>query len=509
MQVSDIGYSYYANLRSQMNYRERLVESNKDNHPLHMVLYTDGGFRQNPNMAGFGIHGYIHTNQEAKQGSGCKDAHPTAAGYFKKTTENVKPVTVLAYLDYMGPLHHGTNNTAELEALLIGLLCACENKVAKVTFRMDSEYALKGASERIHRMRQLEFISPQTQAPIPNYDHWRMISDLLKEAESLGIEISWSWVKGHSDSVGNNKADVLATRGIVMGRNDAACQPELLLRPAKSYWNAAASFNRFLQESRWYFTTHRKPDESGWHSYYVGASKDEDENFGSPQSDCIYGIIRVKEKDPVLAMLEEHVNTFTDQAHRIMMGRLDFIFNPTHYNDILNGGLGFLYRKLPRIDLYIADKTPVVLEMDPPRKGYAAAMTFNNLEMVLDAALKGDQPEAYTINDITSQIYETVAPAEGSKKKPIKRIQQHIDTSLSELKIGLLSPINTNPVETVLSLGIDTPRRNLLAAIAEEEPKVWVVTWKESDIAFRYATVVISEGAIGIWASPFSNLRLL
>lgn len=487
------------------SYAEQLAEANKDNDPVHLVLYTDGGWRNHPPMGGWGLHGYFCTEKEPKQGTGCKDAILTTRGYQKKDSAE-KQVTVLFYVDGCGGLPNSTNNHAELEGLAVALIIGLVNKVASLTLKLDSEYALKGASERMERMREFDFKNPNTGEAIPNAETWMAISRLMALYQEREIPIVWQWVKGHSDSVGNNKADQHATRGITMGRNDVF-GAHLFFRQRQGYWNPSAEFNRLLNVSRWYFQTGRRaPDDAEYFTYYLGAHGTEDKDHGVPSGTSHHAVVRLKERDPVLTILEDHVNNqCPDQINRIMIGRLDYIFNPNHYNDLLNGGANFLMRKGPRLDFYIADKMPVLAELDPPRKGLEAAVALNKLELVLDRALANDEPEHYVVNDITDVIYET----DTSKKKPVTKIKSHIDSSLASLTVPLKSPVNADPVDVTLTLGLDTPSRNLMAHIAGENPQVWVVTWKESDTAFRYATVVKTEHNVGIWAGTYSNLRIL
>jgi hypothetical protein len=63
----------------------------------------------------------------------------------------------------------------------------------------------------------------------------------------------------------------------------------------------------------------------------------------------------------------------------------------------------------------------------------------------------------------------------------------------------------------VLTVGIDMPKRNFFAAIAGQKPKVYVMTWPESSssVAFRYATVVVTDDNCGIWAGVYGNLRIV
>ena len=64
-------------------------------------------------------------------------------------------------------------------------------------------------------------------------------------------------------------------------------------------------------------------------------------------------------------------------------------------------------------------------------------------------------------------------------------------------------------ISVVLTLAQDLPDRNALAALAAADVKVSLVTWPESTRAVRFAIVIESNGDVGIWAGPYSNLQML
>jgi hypothetical protein len=59
-----------------------------------------------------------------------------------------------------------------------------------------------------------------------------------------------------------------------------------------------------------------------------------------------------------------------------------------------------------------------------------------------------------------------------------------------------------------LTLGVDLPERNALKRIEELKPKVTLVTWREVG-AIRYATIIETADADGIWAGYYANLKFV
>ena len=62
-----------------------------------------------------------------------------------------------------------------------------------------------------------------------------------------------------------------------------------------------------------------------------------------------------------------------------------------------------------------------------------------------------------------------------------------------------------------LALNIDMPVRAHLQRLTKDatvKPKVEVITWRESDEAFRYAVVITVEEELVFWVATDRNLRL-
>jgi ribonuclease HI len=105
-----------------------------------------------------------------------------------------------------------TNNRMEMSAVikaLQNLQTSC-----KVVIYTDSKYLHQGITLWIHKWIANNWRTASG-APVKNIDLWQ---ELYKELHKH--EISWHWVKGHADNIGNNIADKLA----VMGKQEAIKQ---------------------------------------------------------------------------------------------------------------------------------------------------------------------------------------------------------------------------------------------------------------------------------------------
>jgi ribonuclease HI len=104
-----------------------------------------------------------------------------------------------------------TNNRMEMMAVIEALRALKEPVVARV--HTDSQYVQKGISEWIHGWKRRGWKTAGRE-PVKNEDLWRELDRLAAQHK-----IEWIWVKGHAGHVENERADVLARRGIDLVRN--------------------------------------------------------------------------------------------------------------------------------------------------------------------------------------------------------------------------------------------------------------------------------------------------
>lgn len=99
-----------------------------------------------------------------------------------------------------------TNNRMELMAAIQALNAL--KRASKVRLHTDSKYVMDGVTKWIHGWKKNGWKTADKK-PVKNEDLWK----LLDEANARH-EVTWKWVKGHSDNEMNNRADELA-RGAI------------------------------------------------------------------------------------------------------------------------------------------------------------------------------------------------------------------------------------------------------------------------------------------------------
>lgn len=99
-----------------------------------------------------------------------------------------------------------TNNRMELTAVIRALEAL--KRGCQVRIHTDSQYVQKGISEWIKGWKMRGWRTADKK-PVKNDDLWRRLDELAQQHE-----IEWVWVRGHNGNVGNERADVLANRGV-------------------------------------------------------------------------------------------------------------------------------------------------------------------------------------------------------------------------------------------------------------------------------------------------------
>jgi len=139
-------------------------------------IWTDGACKGNPGPGGWGAL--------------------LKMGAIEKTLHGGEPLT--------------TNNRMEMLAVIEAL--GALKRPCKVLLHVDSQYVMKGMTEWIHGWKQRGWRTADKK-PVKNADLWQRM-----EEEVAKHTITWKWVKGHASDPGNERADLLANRGVEEAR---------------------------------------------------------------------------------------------------------------------------------------------------------------------------------------------------------------------------------------------------------------------------------------------------
>ncbi len=138
----------------------------------HITIYTDGACQGNPGPGGWGAL-LIYNEHEKELFGGEKET---------------------------------TNNRMELSAVIHALNSLKSS--CTITLYTDSNYVKDGITKWIHNWKKNNWRNSQRK-PVKNSDLWQEL-----DQASQRHTIEWKWVKGHAGNYGNEKADMLANKGV-------------------------------------------------------------------------------------------------------------------------------------------------------------------------------------------------------------------------------------------------------------------------------------------------------
>jgi ribonuclease HI len=101
-----------------------------------------------------------------------------------------------------------TNNRMEMMAVIQGL--GALKQPCEVTLYLDSQYVLKGITEWLPGWKARGWRTASKE-PVKNVELWQQLDKLVAGSAH---KIDWRWVRGHNGNPGNERADMLANRGV-------------------------------------------------------------------------------------------------------------------------------------------------------------------------------------------------------------------------------------------------------------------------------------------------------
>ncbi|MNU19584.1 Ribonuclease HI [compost metagenome] len=486
---------------------------NKPEAPKGMVIYSDGGCRPNPGNGGWGIHGYLFSEEPPKKGSGNTDHLLTTAGYLAKATAlNIAgkyvEVTPIHYVDGTGSVGTNvSNNVAEVVAAAVALEHAANYDIVRVLVRSDSEYTCKGLEKWVHNWQRNGWLKSDGFPPA-NVEYWKRLVAAREVLQNRGVHVKIEWLRAHDGEPGNEAADKQATIGVFAARA-GLIRSEITVNGPEGYWKYDTERNPMISLRRMYFNTQVQYNRPG--EYYLGEHGKDDELLGKRISDGAFAVVQLAEPDPVLEMLRGHQIKIAGEQDSLVMALLDQVYKADRHRELLNHGpLATEHRDPYRLDLHTVDEEPLTRELRPPRIAMRAVEAVEELAILLKKYEAKDPTLGYT--DLTSILYETsvkVDKKEVSTTTMKLKPEYTVGFARLEVNANYLTDDGVSSAPVILTLGIDMLDRNSLRRLEAALPKVTLITWNEAPTVFRYATVVEAGADKGIWAGVYSNLRIV
>jgi ribonuclease HI len=112
-------------------------------------------------------------------------------------------------IGFYGNAKNTTNNIMELTSCIQGLKFVADKKNSPIEVIMDSQYVVKGMNEWIQGWIKKGWKNSKKEL-VANKELWIELNNLRNQFTNL----TFIQCKGHSDNVGNNKADLLANEAM-------------------------------------------------------------------------------------------------------------------------------------------------------------------------------------------------------------------------------------------------------------------------------------------------------
>ncbi len=498
-----------------------------------LVLYTDGGSRWH--LGGIGIHGYIFDDAISKTYHGHKGYIATKKGYQLKSNSTI-PVNVIQYVDFTCSVPNCTNNMAETMAMVEALKFILANDVADVIFLLDSEYTLKGINEWMAGWKRNHWCKNDGEE-ISNKNVWMKIDELMEELRSRNIRLQWHWVKGHSNDLGNDRADMLATQAIFSLRKHqlkthstqgiGSSIGQWKLSNPKGYWVPNISYNRLLCQPRIFINTDiyqlasEQPPKDYGAKYFMANIGADDALFGKPSPRGSYAVLLTKEPDPVADLLfnahfeARHYMAANLPIHISPMAllRMHEVLKPSTYFDILTNGSKNILPLKDRADLYDVHMNNLTYELRTSL-AYDGQAILMELDTILKTYLSSTDEERLAAGFVFNEFFDEFYERTESPKKTITKLKETIG---EEGFLDLPCQYQQTPEEGLkttnlrLVIGVDIPTRNTLAALTDNIVSLGILTWVYPAVqnALRYGFFIKTTTDVMFWAAHYSNAKII
>ena len=486
---------------------------------LGIILYTDGACRPQPGYTGWGVHGYLYALEELTKPATIDNHIITNYGYLsttlikaKESNPDIQSVQPIEYYDFFGSaLEIGTNNQAEINALLNSLEFLVDKPVKTISVFTDSEYVLNGITKWCLSWEKSNWVK-QDGTVITNSDLWKRLHQVVKTLKASGITFNIQWVKAHAGIFGNEHADILAVIGMSHS-TDGIATTKYRVTEAKGYWKEEIERHPFLNFKRIYFNSMDKFNIIG--HYFLADPGGGDFIIGKRIPETGFAVIKLKEPDEIIEAIKVKQYEAANEQNVISMIKLDRVYSKGIYPYLRDYGKYCLLTNKANLNLNFIDNKPIVVEINPTGLSLRAVESFNFLEELLGLFLNyresgfknPDNNIRLNSHDITFVFYDIQEKLVKKENKTVCTLKPEFNNGFKDIKLTIDVDINGKPTKVVipLILGLDILPRNNLKKLEVNNPKVHLITWCESESTLRYATIIEYEGGIGIWSNFFAD----
>jgi len=476
------------------------------------VIYTDGSSRPSPGYIGWGAHGYIYDTMVAKKPINVDGYYLTNKGYLTDiSSTDVVCVTPDKYFDFFGSSDiQGTNNQAEAQAFCHTLEHLSKYNLYEIYVLTDSNYLRNGTTQLFETWVKNGWVRTDGQ-PLANIELWKKIYQLITGFKEREIKFDIVWVKAHNNIFGNTHADILS----VIGTNYSITgvrKEEFKFSDVKNYWKHTVEKHPFINFKRIYFNSESNNNIMG--QYFLADPGGGDFIIGKRIPETGFAVVKLKNPDEIIELIKDKQSEIAKDLNAIIMIKLDSVYSKQIYPYLLNYGKYCLLSNKKNLNLSFINNESVTIEINPTGLSLRAIESFNLLEDLLAMYLQyKEDPLNYkssislNTHDITDVFYQIDDKITKGVVTKICTLKPEYTTNFKNLLIPITEICNEKNISlnVPLILGIDLLPRNNLKKLETLSPKVFLLTWRESERSLRYATVIECETGIGIWSNFYAD----
>ena len=529
------------------------------------VFYTDGGYREKEvGGAGWGIHGYVFNELPAVRFAKVP-VLVTPTGYFPKATgeqlkdEKYNPtykewdleVSLKApiskdskgalIVDAFRPLGAVTAQVGEIRALLDFLKEIRSNDqfvVEKAIIYTDSKYVCDAWNGGLVKWVKAGWrISSGDE--VKNLELWKEIYSLYEEATTW---LTVRKIAAHSGEYGNEAADRNATYGVAAAINSGIKPPVRGIAGIHmcvtdlcdtDYWESDKSV-AVMARTKWVYTMTNRAGKTatvdgielvGYLSGDHNKTADDAELMGKSMPDAGFAYLLLKERIETVERIKQyHVDNMWD--HNCDMYKSEVV-NMVNVANIGKPGLLWELKHMPIYATWLANNRNDIESINdgliskmlrPPRLSYRifddeipvmhnillSTMKKLGREVTSDNFLEMSN---LCIEEVTDKFYERDVKKDGTPgAAKLTKFYEQVDRSLT---FEVLNPCTEKRIKVIYSSNIHLPTRNHMSAMAGLNPKVWLITWPFSKMAFCYGMVIETDEGVGLWLANYRCTRFL
>lgn len=417
-------------------------------------------------------------------------------------------------------LHYGacqygdTNNRAEQLAWIKAIDWLMANDATKVTFFLDSKYVMEGILESIPKWARRSWLTTSG-TPVKNKDLWLEIKDRIDKVKSKGIMCQYNWVKGHSGVMGNEMADMGATRGTAMclaGDFEDRTEPLNKIAIEKDP-EAKAKKKAKIPEPYAMLCGRRMLEVANTEPWMVGSQRvymttsfdDKDKiksrGLGVAAGDRFEGLVIAKTDDTIYDMIrkaQEAVAKPDVQIPYLMMW--DKIAGAKNWKILHQEKESALQPH--NQDIISWDKeTQYTHYLNPARQARRCLEEMEIKMNLITGFLNGDDRKSDFI-DITDMFIEANAKGKLEVKKSLTGLKAlNLDYKVADGRVAKI----------IMSMDYEIPGRNMFAKLLKQdkEIKIELVIHSQTKNTFKWSLLVATPNGLGLYDNPSTNLYIL